>query len=158
MTTSLVRTAFRISRCQSWPGSKSASSSQGSTSSDRNRLYNSRTTLLSVDEWQRNARRRRLGEPSPRRRTLGMMTIRPGFRRSAEQNRGLVDGCRQRVRDVSWLGCPAWMSASTLFACDCPGSNWGGSIGTHLRPQKFETCPDWGATDLRIDSIDRLPN
>lgn len=40
------------------------------------------------------------------------------------------------------------MGTYNLCACDWLESNWSGSIGARLRPQKFETCPVWGAINL----------
>jgi len=42
-------------------------------------------------------------------------------------------------------GYPVWMLAPVSRIRGWPERNWTGSSGQCFRPQKFETCPDWGA-------------
>ena len=51
-------------------------------------------------------------------------------------------------------GHPVWMGVRVLRVRHWSKSNWGGSGGTPFRPQKFETCPDWGAS---LDKEPRFP-
>jgi hypothetical protein len=50
----------------------------------------------------------------------------------------------------------SWMDVPVLRARYWSRSNWSGSSGWSFSLQEFETCPRWGATDLRVDSIARL--
>ena len=55
-------------------------------------------------------------------------------------------GSSRRVQ----IGHPVWMSTATPTGRDWPEASWSGSNGPRSRPQKFETCPRWGATILRF--------
>src|SRR5450759_151360 len=43
-------------------------------------------------------------------------------------------------------GCPVWMGMPISPGCYWAERHWAGSSTPRFRSQKFETCPDWGAT------------
>lgn len=115
-----------------------------------------------VHRWSFN---RRVYHPiaasTPRHHNIGVLW--DGTTRTGRVDRHRID-CDQDHR-ADWHstpcskcvqpGRPVWMRLPTLSVCDWSESNCSGSSGPHFRPQKFETCPVWGAKALGVDSIRR---